>query len=482
MNLIRRWLKTKSVEINDLGPVNAPDAEVKASLQRVRLVTLLEESYNTPDIGDNFMDMFCSIPEVFWPIDYIAKRISESHFDIKRIKDDSIVMCDRTGAAQIINQPNPITTWRELLYQHFVYKFATGNAYLRAVIAESLSDDQSIFRWCSNYWALPADKVEIVPCRSRGNVPLFGIAELDEIIEGYRLHVGDYSSRIIPPRQIWHDKDCIPMRIGTRPYLESESRLKSVKRNIANLIAVYEARNVIYRKRGAVGFLVSQKEDESGTVALDPEEKKELRKELDKNYGIGEGQSPYGITDVPVSFVRTNLSISELQPFEETLEDAVKIAAIFGIPSVLVPRKDQSTFSNQDAAEKSVYTSVIIPAAKRFCRDLTHFLGLDRNGYYIDCDFSDVACLQVGLKEATEVDKLTNEVCLVQFNSGLITINDWRARMHMQPLDGEIYDKVKFEMTPQELELVDKIIKSQKTSKGEAKNGNSNQMPSDEDE
>jgi len=43
-------------------------------------------------------------------------------------------------------------------------------------------------------------------------------------------------------------------------------------------------------------------------------------------------------------FVRTNLSIAELQPFEETLADAINIAGAYGIPAVLVPRKDQSTF------------------------------------------------------------------------------------------------------------------------------------------
>ena len=162
-----------------------------------------------------------------------------------------------------------------------------------------------------------------------------------------------------------------------------------------------------------------------------------------------------------MNFVRTNLSITELQPFDETLEDAIKIASVFGIPSVLVPRKDQSTFSNQDTAEKSVYTSGIIPACKRFCEALTTFLGLEQKGLYIDCDFSDVACLQSGLKEGEEVKKLVNERCLSQFNNGLISINAWRAQIHEDALEGEIFDKVKFEMTPEEIAKVDSVIKAQ---------------------
>ena len=243
--------------------------------------------------------------------------------------------------------------------------------------------------------------------------------------------------------------------------MKAQSRLLAVKKPIANLLAVYEARNVIYLKRGALGFIVAQKEDPTGTVALEPGEKKELRDTINANYGVGEGKSPYGVTDIPINFVRTNLSITELQPFDETLEDAIKIASVFGIPAVLVPRKDQSTFSNQDTAEKSVYTSVIIPAAKRFCEALTTFLGLDQKGLYPDCDFSDVACLQIGLKEQEEVKKLVYERCLTQFNNGLISINDWRAQIHEDALDGDIFNKVKFEMTPEEIAIVDSVIKAQ---------------------
>ena len=38
-----------------------------------------------------------------------------------------------------------------------------------------------------------------------------------------------------------------------------------------------------------------------------------------------------------LSFVRTNLTIAELQPFEETLADAISISGAYGIPAVLVP-------------------------------------------------------------------------------------------------------------------------------------------------
>lgn len=407
------------------------------------------------------LDWFYTLPEVFFPIDFIAKRISECHYDLRRVRDDSLVICDRTGAGKFLRQPNALMSWRELVYQHFVYKLADGNAYMRAAMAESVTPDAPIYRWCDNFWELPADKIQIKTNNYGGYVPMFGIAEKDEIIKGYQLNYGSYSMRLIPPAQVWHDRDNLLTRSGSQAYIKSSSRLMAVRKNVANLMAVYAARNVIYQKRGALGFLYSMAKDDAGTRAMTPKEKAGVLKDLDNSYGLDEGKSPYGITTMPLGFIRTNLSIAELQPFEETLEDSVKIASIFGIPSVLVPRKDQATFSNQDTAEKAVYTSVIIPMAKRFCEDLTRFLRLDEAGYYLDCDFSEVACMQAGLKEQTEVDKLVNEVAQQQFSAGLITFNDWRGRIHEPALEGDIFNKVKFEMTPEEIALVDSIIKNQ---------------------
>lgn len=470
MNFLRNIFGTKEkaetlVVKSDSEPLtvsgNNAVSDVPDAWRYMQLLAKLDMLVRPTVVGNNFIELFKTIPEVFWPIDFIAKRISEAHFDLKRVKDDSIVWCNRLGADTILKQPNPIMTWREIVYQHFVYKLTTGNAFFRAAMPDNITPEATKFQWCSNYWSLPAHFVNVKPIESSYGVPMFGVAKIDELIAGYSLAIGPNVGLTIPYWQVWHDRDGIPELLSGAGYMKASSRLLSVKKPIANLIAVYEARNVIYIKRGALGFVVAQKTDTTGTVALEPEEKKELQEQVNTRYGVGEGQSPWAVTDIPLNFIRTNLSISELQPFDETLEDAIKIASVFGIPAVLVPRKDQSTFSNQDTAEKSVYTSVIIPAAKRFCEALTTFLGLDQKGLYIDCDFSDVACLQAGLKEQEEVKKLVNERCLSQFNNGLISINDWRAQIHEDALEGEIYDKVKFEMTPEEIAKIDSVIKAQ---------------------
>jgi hypothetical protein len=427
--------------------------------------------------GHNYMELFRSVPEVFFPIDYIASRISGSGFQLKKVKDDSVVW-ENKRMNQILTKPNCLMSWNEIIYSHFVYKLCTGNAFFRAAMGETFKD-QPKWKWCDNFWELPADFVNVEPNRSV-NSPIFGIASEDDIIRCYRLNYGYVSTMEIPSYQIWHDRDGSPEYMSINGFLKSKSRLAAHLKPISNLIAVYEARNVIYVKRGGLGFLVSNKKDEAGTAAMTEDEKKEILDSHFGKFGLDQRRLPYGLSDVPLSFVRTNLTISELQPFEETLTDAIQIAGAYGIPSVLVPRKDQATFSNQATAEKAVYTSIIIPMAKKFCKQLTAFLGLEEGGYYLDCDFSDVDCLQQGLKEAEEVKTMVNTRCKEQFLSGLISINDWRAQIKESRFEEPLFDKTLFEMSDEEREIVKQVISL--NTKSEVENGRENQKPTVQNE
>lgn len=428
--------------------------------------------------GENYLQLFDTVPEVFFPINFIASRIAGATFEMKRVKDDSIVYYKKEFN-KFLDQPNCMMKFRELVYLHFVYKLATGNAFLRAAMGEGASAERR-WRWCDNFWELPAEHMQVVP--NRDMAPMFNLATKEDLIKAYRLEFGLAAYRDINPDEVWHDRDGRPSFYGDSRFMMSTSRLASQQKAISNLIAVYQARNLIYVKQGGLGFIVSKKNDATGTVALTEKEKKAIIDQHQDKYGVVGDKLPYGISDVPIDFVRTNLSISELQPFDETLHDAITIAGSYGIPSVLVPRKDQSTFSNQSTAEKTVYSSQIIPMTKRFCQDLTSFLGLEADGFYLDCCFKDVDCLQDGLKDAEEVKKLLNERCKMQFHNGLITINDWRAQICEEKLVSEVYpevfDKVLFNMTDEEIAFINRVF----NIKSEIEDERRNQAPAVQNE
>lgn len=381
MSWFRKKSKSEEEPVQDANVEVISDTGEEKKLPEGIKITV-EDLFSSPFVcSRNLLSLFESVPEVFFPIDYIASRIASANFQFKKVKDDSVVWGNK-NLNKILLRPNSLMTWKQNVYQHFVYKLCLGNSFTRAAMSDSFSNAEK-WRYCSNYWELPADCVEVLPVLG-SSIPLFGIAEQNEIISGYRLGYGIMSTVNIPAYQIWHDRDGVVNYYSGNGFMKSRSRLFSQMKPISNLIAVYEARNVIYVKRGGLGFLINMKQDESGPIAMTEGEKKEILQQHYGKYGVGKDQLPYGLSDIPLSFVRTNLTIAELQPFEETLADAISIAGAYGIPAVLVPRKDQATFSNQSTAEKSVHSSIIIPLAKQFCFEFTQFLGLESSGYYLD--------------------------------------------------------------------------------------------------
>lgn len=472
-NLFGKKSKTKG-EVEIVTSSENKDIDTQSGKAEKWSVAYIEDLTSPIVAGSNYLTLFSTIPEVFFPIDYIASRIAGANFQLKKTKDDSVVWANRRMNG-ILSRPNCLMRWKELIYQHHIYKLCTGNSFIRAAMPDVFSTAEK-WRYCDNYWVLPSDKTIVEPVY--GNMPLFGIAQTEDIIRSYRLEYGWNGSLEIPPYQIWHDRDGSAEFYSGAMFLKSKSRLASQNKPMSNLIAVYEARNVIYVKRGGLGFIVSKKTDATGSIALTDDEKEQLLKQNFEKYGVRKGQVPYGISDADIDFVRTNLSIAELQPFEETLADAINIAGAYGIPAVLVPRKDQSTFSNQATAEKSVYCSTVIPMAKQFCKDFTAFLGLEGGGYYLDCDFSDVDCLQEGLKESEDVKTNINKRCREQFSCGLITLNDWRAQIGESMIENPLFDKLKFDMSDEELDKVNRVFN---TKSGDEKDGRENQKPSVQD-
>lgn len=404
----------------------------------------------------SYMDMYRCIPEVFFPIEYIASRISGGNFQLKKEADDSVVWRNYT-VNKLLNKPNCVFSWKEFVHDHFVWKLTTGTSFIRAVTAIDVD-----YRSVLAYWVLPSDRVEVRPPRAL--IPLYDVSKVSDLIASVNV-MGVFGVQMqIDPRQVMIDRDGIATLLSENSYMKAHSRLDSLRKNIANLLSVYDARNVIFTKRGGIGYIVSRKMDATGTEALTENEKNQLVEQNAERYGLGKGQLPYGISDVPIDFVRTNLSIAELQPFDETLADAINIAGAYGIPAVLVPRKDQSTFSNQATAEKTVYASVVIPMAKEFCKMFSSFIGLDKSGLYLDVDFSGVDCMQDGMKTEEEVKKLVNDRCRQQFLDGLITLNDWRGQIgeaQIEEKENPLFSKLKFDMTDEDLEIVNKIILNQ---------------------
>jgi hypothetical protein len=157
---------------------------------------------------------------------------------------------------------------------------------------------------------------------------------------------------------------------------------------------------------------------ELSSMLSDSSKRDEIVADLKQRNGLVGNKNLWGISGIPIEFVKTIASIQELMPLDETLEASIKIASTYQIPPELVPRKDQSTFSNKDTSEKSVWENGILSLSTTVNENLTKLFKLDKAGYKVDADYSNVTALQLNMEtsEDLKAKQLANLEKLKQLN------------------------------------------------------------------
>lgn len=428
--------------------------------------------FNSHYADGNAIKLFEEISEINFPVMAIAKRAVNGKFELKNVKDDSVVY-DNERINKFLSKPNFYQTFNEFLIQVLCYKLVTGKAYVYGGIAsEGLVKNR--WRVCNSYVVLPSQNVGMATFT---NIPFFTAQSISEIVDYYSFQTAGQLTKI-EPYNIMHVRDVCLKSISKS--LEGDSRLTAVKYPVSNLIEVYEARNAIYVKRGAIGVLVSTMQDDAGSKPIMQSDKEALLKDYEENYGAGSNKHAMMISRFPVDFKRFNMSIQELQPFDEHLEDATQIAGMYNIPPAAIPRKDQSTFSNQDLCERSIYMNAVIPEVKSLVAAFNDFLGLENSGLYLDVNFDHISVLQPNWKEKAETNKITTETCKENFLNGIMTLNEWKAALGMDRSNEKIYDKYILQMNEEEINLINTIIKGMPGQS--TMNNNNNQNDEDNTE
>lgn len=397
------------------------------------VVAKLYDALNGFYSAQNYIELFYSVPEVFAPIHEIASRVADATWQLRKAFNDSVDYNNETFN-KLFSQPNPFASIREFVYIAVAYEILTGKQlwYLNRPI--NLSDGpEDIVNWFN----LPGHLSRI---HMKKNIDPYSALTVGDVVEKYSVPgFSNGRDREFPTKDVltclnlnmkrgYDLNDCIP-------------QIKGADKPIRNLIPVYEARGIIYIKRGALGFLVSKAKDPSGTIPLSDKEKNELEDEHNKTYGVTGNKRPFGISSANVDFVRTAMSIEELQPFDETLADALAIYAVLRVPPHLVPNKNKSTFNNADADMKAFYTNVIIPWAKKYADIWTIGMGWPVRRRYILPDYSHIDVLQENKKEKADVDDINTRTYLSQYKEGLITKNELLAALGKDGIgtDGDKY-------------------------------------------
>lgn len=399
---------------------------------------------------DNYISFFRCLPEVFAPIHEIASRVADANWQLKKSWNDQVDYNDN-AFNRLTSQPNPLQSFRQFVYESVVFEILTGKQlwfYNRPDYLDALMEN--VITWSN----LPASKTL---AKLKKNVDPYTATEISDYAEYWYCPNGNGGTRNFPTNQV---SAVLHGSLENRTDInKTTSLLQGADKPIKNLLPTYEARGTIYIKRGALGFVVSKKSDDSGAIALTKTEKEETNRELNDSYGITGGRNTVGVVTAPIDWIQTAMSIKDLQPFDETLADAIAIYVVLRVPRHLVPSKDQSTFSNADADMISFYDDVIIPWAQKYAQIWTNDFNLIASRRYIHADFSHISVLQGKKVENATVEKTMGDVWYQRWSNSVCTLNDWISAIDGNPVAGNpLFNKKIFELSKEELDLLKSYI------------------------
>ena len=371
---------------------------IRRKLQ-VETIDYRNDEYTTEKVGtfaipdkltdSNAFRLANTVAEIYFPIDYMADRASKLRYYIT--DRNGVEIPESSELNRFLTKINPFYSFSDLMYQALFSYLSDGNLFHYLSVPQSYRNVS-----VNNITRLDVLQPPQTSIREYNNVSELLATDVSDFIKEARY----YSGTTQRYDQLRTDRLKLYRFDATRKEdsaILSRSPLFKAFRNINNLLATYSARYNVYVNNGAAGYLV--KKSATGGIEASLTDRKDIVDQINDRHGLTGNRRLWGISSIPLEWVNTLSTIKDLMPYEETLENAIKIAGVFQIPSDLVPRKDHSTFDNQAGQERVVWENSLMSLIDTMCNYFTRSFTLDQSGYKIMADYSSVSVLSVNESE-----------------------------------------------------------------------------------
>lgn len=368
-----------------------------------------------------------------------AEAFSNMMFEVKDLKSGEIVPLDdydkdKGKLKTLLGQPNPLQSTYEWLTQLKVNKEVFGNSYTYASIPTGFKfksyKDITVLNNLPSYCVSPLLTGKWLEATTR-----------EEIIKEYTLSNFNGKRIPLPTNHVFHTNNA-NIKLDQH-FTEGVSALIALKMPISNIEGAFESKNVLIRKRGALGILTSDSKDEAvGTVPTDEKDIEKVQAAF-KKYGLLDDQYSHVISHIPLKYQKMAMSVKELMLFEEISHSAIAVCHGLGVPEDLVKYfiRTGTLGTDNNVSEKRLYDSTIIPEAEDFMKGLNNFFKTKEEGIEIIASYDHLKVLQKNKKEEAETKYKNTQTGIEAFRVGAITYDDLLACMGMpnNPTIGSMY-------------------------------------------
>lgn len=319
---------------------------------------------------------------------------------------------------KLIKKPNPLQTWNQLMTQAKVYEQIFEEVFFLTITPAGFDKKEVATIWVVPNW--------IINAKTTGN--LYQQSFIEDIVTHFELNYGGKITRI-EIDSIIHIKGS---NQNNEDQIRAMSRLVSLEDPISNIVAAYEARNVLITRKGAIGILSNVSRDVAGTIPVDATEKAEVQDEF-KKYGLSKSQSQVIITNANLRWQSMTFPTKELMLFEEIEDDVRQICDTYDYPMYLLGFKAGTTFSNMGEAKKSLYQDAIIPEAEGWAEAFNNYFELEAAGLEMKVFYDHLEIFQQSEKDKADalLAKVNANMPLLEKN--IITLNQFLTALDYEP-------------------------------------------------
>ena len=364
-----------------------------------------------------YLKYYLEVPEVAAVINIKARARAKVKWEVLSKSNDQPVK-NNDPIVRTLRQPNYFQSQKEFIMQSVLFKEIFGNEFIYFLSPAAMSSN------IKGMFTIPPMIVDIEETRT----PAFWLqSEMPDTVK----YTAKWGGQIYPLENnslIHINNSNVQVRNGNM--FLGESPMRSLGVPIRNIIAAYEARNVLIENRGALGILTNNSTDGIGsTLPLDQKEKEKLQEDYQARYGLTKSKWQMIITSLNLKWQQMAVDIDKLKLFEETKADTERICDAYGVPFELLANEKGVTFDNKKTAEKGFYLNTIIPEAEEQAGALNRYFETMNKSWYLRASFDHLDIFQENKKERAQSVTLIINGLSKAFQDGAITIDQYKEEL-----------------------------------------------------
>lgn len=373
--------------------------------------TLPGASFDMPYKG--LFEIFRNIPHLRALLERKASMWSNARFKVVKTDTEEDEVDYDHELNEVLTNPNKLQSWRQMLYMLSLIKSIAGISFLYPGFG--LVRKPSYLEFLK---VIDFETYEIVDDKSKN---FLTDDNVDEIIKQYVFSMLNGNTVKYKPSELLAFKDTYVS------YLGNYSRITTHLKPIENIYKALVARGILMDRKGGIGALTGNQKDGGVAVPMKRGEKKKIQKRLD-NFGLGMGQDPIIVTDVPMKWQSFVFPTAQLMLFEEIVDDFNSLCDGWGMARELFVG-DAAYAATRKQAETDTYENTIVPEWEDFFDTLNDGLNTKLEKRRIDVDFSHISALQKSQKEKVQTDATKSQTLMNEMDKGIIDIDEYRQQM-----------------------------------------------------